>query len=164
LNSALNPNIVQSIRAAERQRHATLQKSSWYSDHLAAIRAFLAARRGPREIEHDLERLPVAVRAGYILLATAVTWSNGGVCCSHTRDWRGDCPPPAQLLPEDARTGENNARYSTVQNESLPPPRPESDFKPIEIPKTVAAGAEMIDPWINLRNRNLMARHALQKL
>jgi len=108
LNCALNLNIVQSIRAAKRQCHATRQKSSWYPDHLAAIRAFFAARRGPREIEHDLERLPVSVRAGYILPATAVTWYNGRVCCGHTR--RGDFPPPAQLLPEDACTGENNAR------------------------------------------------------
>ena len=111
MNCALNPNIVQSIRAAKRQYHATRQKSSWYSDHLAAIRAFLAARRGPREIEHDLERLPVSVGAGYILPATAVTWYNGRLCCSHTRNWRGDFPPPpAQLLPEEACTGENNAR------------------------------------------------------
>ncbi len=111
MNSALNLDIVQSIRAAKRQRHATLQKPSWYSDHLAAIRAFLAARRGPREIEHHLERLPVGVRAGYILPAPAVTWPNGGVCCSHTRTRRGDFPPPpAQLLPEQACTGENNAR------------------------------------------------------
>ena len=108
MSSALNPNIVQSVRTAKRQCHATRQKSSWYSDHLAAIRAFLAARRGPREIEHDLERLPVGVRAGYILLATAVTWYNGSVCCGHTR--RGDFPPSAQLLPEEACTGENNAR------------------------------------------------------
>ena len=108
MNSALNPNIVQSIRAAKRQCHATPQKSSWYSDDLAVIRAFLAARRGSREIEHDLERLPVSVRAGHILPATAITWYNGRLSCGHTR--RGDFPPPAQLLPEDACTGENNAR------------------------------------------------------
>jgi hypothetical protein len=162
LNSALNPNIVQSIRTAKRQCHATRQKSSPYSDHLAVIRVFLATRRGPREIDRDLERFPIRSSVRYVLPITAVT-SYVSVCRNDTRNRRGDFPPAAQLPPEEASANENNARRSSVQNNSLSPPGRRRHFKPIELPKTFAAGAEMIEPRINFRNRDLVARHAVQK-
>lgn len=164
MNSALNLDIVQSIRAAKRQCHATRQKSSWYSDHLAAIRAFLAARRGPCEIEHHFEGFPIRCRASYILPATAVTCYDGRVCRSHTRNRRRHPWPSAQVPPEKSHTGENNARRSSIQNDSLSSPRTGIRFKPIELSKTFATRAEMIDPRINFRNRDLMACYPFQKL
>jgi hypothetical protein len=160
----LNLDVVQAIRAAKRQSHATPQQPSWHFDHLAVIRAFLAARRGPREIEHHLEGFRIRYRASYILSATAATCYQGRACRSHTRKRRRYFPPLAQLAPAEQSTRENNARCSSVQNESLAPPCPGSDSMPIELSKTFAARAEMINPWINFRNRDLMSRHALEKL
>ena len=158
MSSALNPDIVQSLRATKRQCHATLHKSSWYAEDPSLIRAFLATRRGLREIEHHLERFPIRSRVSYILPATAATCCHGRVCFRRTRDRRGDFPPLPQLPPEESCTGENNACRSSVQNNSLPPPRPRRHSKPIEVRKTFAAGAQMIDPRINFGNRDLMAR------
>jgi hypothetical protein len=160
----LNLDIVQAIRAAQRQCHVTLQKSSWYSDHLASVCAFLAARRGPREIEHDLERFPFRCRASYIPPPTAATCYDGRICRSHTRNRRRHPWPSAQVPPEKSHTGENNARRSSIQNDSLLSPRTGIRFKPIELSKTFATRAEMIDPRVNFGNRDLMACHACQKL
>jgi hypothetical protein len=68
------------------------------------------------------------------------------------------------LPPQESCAGENYARCSSVQNDSLPAPRTGNHFKPIELSKTFAAGPEMIGPRIKFRNRDLMARQALQKL
>jgi hypothetical protein len=160
-NSALNPDVVRAIRAAERECNATLQKSIWYSDHSAVIGVFLAARRGHCKIEHDLERLPVCLGGGSVL---PVSWYNRGVCCSHTRNRRRDFPPPDHLSPEKSCAGENDGRCSNMQHESAAPVRPRCRSKPIEVRKTFAAAAEMFNPRINFSNRDLMARHTLHKL
>lgn len=160
-DSALNPDVVQAIRAAKRQCNATLQKSVWYSDHSAVISVFLAARRGHCEIEHDLERLPVCLGGGSVL---PVTWYNRGVCCSHTRNPRRDFPSPDHLSPEKSYAGESDARCSSIQHESAAAVRPRCRSKPIEVRKTFAAAAEMFNPRINFGNKDLMARHALHKL
>jgi hypothetical protein len=68
------------------------------------------------------------------------------------------------LPPEESYSSENNARRSGIINESLPVSRSRRHSKPIELSKTFTAGAEMIDPGIDFRNRNLMACQALQKL
>src|SRR5208283_4165382 len=104
LTSPLNLDIVQPIRTAKRQRQATRQKSSWYSDHLAVIRVFLAARRGPREIEHHLIGFPFSCHASYILPATTVASYDGRVCSSHTRNRRRHPWSSAQVPPEKSHT------------------------------------------------------------
>jgi len=114
LNGALNSHIVQSIRTAKRQCHATFQKSSWYSDQLPFIGDLLASRGGPSEIEHHFEGFPIRSCAGYILPATAVTGYHGRVCCSRTRNRRRHPWPSAQVPPEESRTGENNARHRCI--------------------------------------------------
>jgi hypothetical protein len=134
-----------------------------YSPLAPVIGVFLAARRGPCEIEHHLERFSIRSRASYILPATALTCYNGRVFCSYTRNRRGGLPPSAQLPPEESCTGQKNGRCSTIQNESFLP-HPRRQPKPIEVRKTFTAGTEMIDPRINFWNRDLMARQALQNL
>jgi hypothetical protein len=68
-------------------------------------------------------------------------------------------------LPPKECAGENYARCQSIQSESLLAP---ADFsrrsKSSEFSEAFAAGAEMTNPGIKVRDGNLMASQALQKL
>ena len=71
----------------------------------------------------------------------------------------GPLPKYLQRNPTLARTMHAAAAYKMTRC----PSRAGHRFKPIELSKTFATRAEMIDPRINFRNRDLMACHALSE-
>ena len=95
LNCALNSDIVEPLRTAKRQCHATRQKTSWYADHLAVIGVF-----SPRVA--DRVRLSMTSK-GFLSGAVLAT----------------SCRPPRSLV---TTAGFVAARPATGVEISRPPP------------------------------------------